>query len=76
MRHVIQYALAVVDLTNEAAASEKEQLQAAIEQSLRDNQPGNILGGQISREEQDISRSVTCTPGDKNMVFVSMEETV
>ncbi|XP_013422019.1 ubiquitin carboxyl-terminal hydrolase 25-like isoform X2 [Lingula anatina] len=40
---------ALVDLTND-----EDQLQKAIAASLQDNQ--GILGGQISREEQDISR--------------------
>ena len=37
--------------------TEKADLDAAIAESLKET-PGNILGGQISREEQEISRSV------------------
>ena len=42
----------VVDLTNEDSDND---IQRAIAASLQDNTPG-ILGGQISREDQDISR--------------------
>ena len=46
---------AVIDLTKDSETSEKE-LQAAIAESLRDQPGNNILGGQVSKEEQDISR--------------------
>ena len=46
----------VIDLT-QGEGGEKEQLRKAIAESLRDA-PG-ILGGQITREEQEISRWVT-----------------
>ena len=41
----------VIDLTHD---KENEEIQRAIAESLRDNQ--GILGGQVSREDQDISR--------------------
>jgi hypothetical protein len=44
----------VIDLTNDSGDS--EELQRAIAASLQDSQ--GILGGQISREDQDISRCV------------------
>lgn len=46
--------LGVIDLTNEGG-SENDDLQKAIVASLQDSTPA-ILGGQISREEQEISR--------------------
>lgn len=49
----------VIDLTNVSDTNESEDIQKAIAASLQDSQthdtPG-ILGGQVSREEQDISR--------------------
>ena len=45
----------MIDLTKDSESSEKE-LQAAIAESLRDQPGNNILGGQVSKEEQDISR--------------------
>ncbi len=44
--------LGVIDLTSEA--TDNDEIQRAIAASLRDNQ--GILGGQITREEQEISR--------------------
>jgi hypothetical protein len=53
----------VIDLTNVSDTNETEDIQKAIAASLADSTgpyqqettPG-ILGGQVSREEQDISR--------------------
>ena len=49
----------VIDLTNVSDNNETDDIQKAIAASLQDSQtqetPG-ILGGQVSREEQDISR--------------------
>ena len=51
----------VIDLTNVSDTNESEDIQKAIAASLQYSQthdtPG-ILGGQVSREEQDISRFV------------------
>ena len=46
--------VAVIDLTQETG--EQQELNKAITASLQDAQ--GILGGQVTREEQDISRSV------------------
>lgn len=48
--------VAVIDLTQETG--EQQELNKAITASLQDAQ--GILGGQVTREEQDISRSVVC----------------
>ena len=54
----------VIDLTNVSDTNESEDIQKAIAASLQDSQthetPG-ILGGQVSREEQDISRYCICS---------------
>jgi hypothetical protein len=49
------YYLGVIDLTNENTNGEDE-MQRAIEESLKDIAGQGILGGQVSREEQEISR--------------------
>ena len=46
----------VIDLT-QGEGGEREQLRKAIAESLRETPPG-ILGGHITREEQEISRYV------------------
>ncbi|XP_064650656.1 ubiquitin carboxyl-terminal hydrolase 25-like isoform X2 [Lineus longissimus] len=54
----------VIDLTNDSG--DGDELQRAIAASLQDSQGGLILGGQISREDQDISRILEASLLEEN----------
>ncbi|ELU07267.1 hypothetical protein CAPTEDRAFT_220394 [Capitella teleta] len=46
----------VIDLTKDTGPADGDEIQRAIEESLKDIAAQGILGGQVSREEQEISR--------------------